>query len=247
MESTEELQQHVGHKRRAWGAHVFLSSFWRGKERGMKLRPLSILYVCLLSSLVHMSKRDWLVLVWLGGCWLSHYGTRNQSQYLLLMTRPCHRLPGPGCEKCWLLSPSACEQEVRYDRGPGGAHTGPTEVDRGTPKPPPSLGSPSNCPDSIILFLCFQFVFYLLLGLCHMACVISVPWLGIEPKSPVLEAQSLHHQATRKVPGSVIFEWSSLTVFFLSSLNSPFSPSYPLLWFGWRLREIPEIKKKIIK
>ena len=68
MESTEELQQHVGHKRRAWGAHVFLSSFWRVKERGMKLRPLSILYVCLLSSLVHMSKRDWLVLVWLGGC-----------------------------------------------------------------------------------------------------------------------------------------------------------------------------------
>ena len=57
-------------------------------------------------------------------------------------------------------------------------------------------------------FVCF-FVFGLFLfvfWLHHMARVIFVPRLGIEPKSAASEAQSLHHWATRKVPGSVIFE-----------------------------------------
>lgn len=36
----------------------------------------------------------------------------------------------------------------------------------------------------------------------HMACAILVPWPGIEPASPALEAQCLNHWTTREVPKS---------------------------------------------
>jgi hypothetical protein len=48
---------------------------------------------------------------------------------------------------------------------------------------------------SPLLFVCL-FVFWL----CHEACGILVPWSGIEPMTPVVEAGSLNHWTARKVP-----------------------------------------------
>ena len=41
----------------------------------------------------------------------------------------------------------------------------------------------------------------------HVACSILVPWPGIEPRPPVVEAQSLNHWATREVHH--ISSWNS--------------------------------------
>ena len=57
-----------------------------------------------------------------------------------------------------------------------------------------------------ILFFKLQFPFLFLKLIiitfwpCHMACGILLPWLGIEPKSPALEAQTLNHWTSGEVP-----------------------------------------------
>ena len=47
------------------------------------------------------------------------------------------------------------------------------------------------------LIYCIYFLFF---WLHHRACRIIVPWSGIEPRPPVLGAQSLNHWTTREVP-----------------------------------------------
>ena len=69
----------------------------------------------------------------------------------------------------------------------------------------------------------------------HMACGILVPWLGIEPAPPALEAWSLNHWTAREVP----------FFFFKKNQGHPL-PFYRLNW-SWgplpgtlqRLEEIP--------
>ena len=38
-----------------------------------------------------------------------------------------------------------------------------------------------------------------------MACGIPVPWSGVEPVLPAVEAQSLNHWTAREVPEGLIF------------------------------------------
>ena len=57
-----------------------------------------------------------------------------------------------------------------------------------------------------IYFIFYNF-FYLFIYLWprHAACGILVPWPGIKPVPPALEAQSLNHWTAREVPLSNIF------------------------------------------
>ena len=49
------------------------------------------------------------------------------------------------------------------------------------------------------LFCCFRF-FFVIFWLLSVACGILVPWTGIKPAPPALEAQSLNHWTARGVP-----------------------------------------------
>ena len=49
------------------------------------------------------------------------------------------------------------------------------------------------------IVLWFHFCFFFLTATCGMACGILVPWLGVEPTSLALEAQSLNHWTTQGV------------------------------------------------
>ena len=44
----------------------------------------------------------------------------------------------------------------------------------------------------------------------HEECRILVPWPGIEPLPPVLEAQSLNHWTTKEVPRTSILDYTQL-------------------------------------
>ena len=55
---------------------------------------------------------------------------------------------------------------------------------------------------------------------CHVACDILVPWPGIKPTSPALEAQCLNHWITREV----LWSWT-LKELFLISIH-PFEPMF---------------------
>ena len=60
------------------------------------------------------------------------------------------------------------------------------------------------------LFVClFNFIFWPY----HMACGILIPWPGMEPSPPALEAQSLNQWITREVPG---------LGFLIKSLETPY-------------------------
>ena len=52
------------------------------------------------------------------------------------------------------------------------------------------------------------FVFCFLFWLCRTACRFLVPWPGIEPMPPAVEARSLNHWTTRAVPR--IMFWSDI-------------------------------------
>ena len=54
---------------------------------------------------------------------------------------------------------------------------------------------------------------------CHLACGILVPWPGIKPTPPALEAQSLNHWTNREVP----------IIIFLKYALSLFAPSWTLI------------------
>ena len=77
---------------------------------------------------------------------------------------------------------------------------------------------------SFSLFLFFNF------WLCHMACGIVVSQSGIEPASPALEAQSLHHQTTVEDPACSFAFW-----------GFSYSRSTMVQNIEWK---IPEIKNK---
>lgn len=60
----------------------------------------------------------------------------------------------------------------------------------------------------LFLSLLLVFVFF---WPWHMACGILVPWPGIEPASPAVEAQTLNHWTTSKVPSFfILFDFSSI-------------------------------------
>ena len=56
----------------------------------------------------------------------------------------------------------------------------------------------ANCVSRILFYL---FIFWQY----QVACRILVPWPGIEPRLPTVEAQSLNHWTTREVPVTRIF------------------------------------------
>ena len=49
-----------------------------------------------------------------------------------------------------------------------------------------------------------EFCFFFFSWLCHMACRILVPQLGIEPKPPAVEAQRSNHWTNGEVPRDMI-------------------------------------------
>ena len=81
----------------------------------------------------------------------------------------------------------------------------------------------------------------------HMACGILVPWPGIEPASPAVEAQTLNHWTTSKVPSFfILFDFSSIyhTPSF-SGLSS--SVSVTVCWVStmcWASGVQSELKKR---
>ena len=74
-------------------------------------------------------------------------------------------------------------------------------------------------PSCLLVQFHHPLLFFLFLGgwrgLHLKACGMLVPWLGIKPAPPALEAQSLNHWTTREVPSSFAF----LTLFPLLSWN----------------------------
>ena len=57
-----------------------------------------------------------------------------------------------------------------------GEHTlGLRRLTEAFPSLPPASGPPPTALTKSFCFFVFSLFFYLLLGLCHMACVISVP------------------------------------------------------------------------
>ena len=50
-----------------------------------------------------------------------------------------------------------------------------------------------------------------------MACGVLVPWPGIEPMSPAMEAWSLNHLMAREVPVEIILKLKSLFVVLAAS------------------------------
>ena len=73
----------------------------------------------------------------------------------------------------------------------------------GSPFNPRSLNKPPGLVGVwVFVLICLIFNFWS----CFTACGISVPWPGIEPVPPAVEAQSLNHWTTREVPGTS--QWS---------------------------------------
>ena len=60
------------------------------------------------------------------------------------------------------------------------------------------------------IVLWFHFCFFFLTATCGMACRILVPWLGVEPTSLALEAQSLNHWTTQGVLIAFILQMRKL-------------------------------------
>ena len=85
-----------------------------------------------------------------------------------------------------------------------------------------------QCPWTLFIILLTYYSF-LIFWSHHMACRILVPWPGIEPMPPVLEAQSLNNWTTREVP----LYHSEGKVSFFSVLTSSYIPfnkmGYPKL------------------
>ena len=57
----------------------------------------------------------------------------------------------------------------------------------------------------------YHYYYYYYFWPCCVACGVFVPWPGIKPVSPALEAQSLNHWATREVP-VYHYIWSEFTM-----------------------------------
>ena len=72
------------------------------------------------------------------------------------------------------------------------------------------------------LFLFFWgglFVWFFFFWPCHVAFGILVPWPGVKPVPPAVEAQSLNHRATREVPlNGFNIQFSILFFHFLDSV-----------------------------
>ena len=89
---------------------------------------------------------------------------------------------------------------------------------------------------------CLSVCFYL----CCAACGILVPYPGIEPSAPSLEAQSPNHRTTREVPAHTVNHsllippllfntWNSIR--YTHALNKWWPPSDPKPWLPptqWR-------------
>ena len=58
-----------------------------------------------------------------------------------------------------------------------------------------------------------MFFFFLFFSLCRVACGILVPWPGIEPTPPTLEAWSLTHWNVREIPHKYSYLRYPLTSF----------------------------------
>ena len=63
----------------------------------------------------------------------------------------------------------------------------------------PKCTLPLGWPVNFVPIFQFYFIF-LFLWLHHVACRILVPWPGIEPEHPAVEAQSPNHWTTRELP-----------------------------------------------
>ena len=68
----------------------------------------------------------------------------------------------------------------------------------------------------IISGFCFVIVIFFFFWLCSMACQILVPWRGIKPVSPAVEAWSPNYWAARQLPVPVL---TSESLFKLSSVS----------------------------
>ena len=55
-----------------------------------------------------------------------------------------------------------------------------------------------------------RYLFYLFTWLHHVECWILVPWPGIEPLPPVLEAQNLNHWTTKEVLRTSVLDYTQL-------------------------------------
>ena len=64
---------------------------------------------------------------------------------------------------------------------------------------------------------CYMWIFFFFWLHC-MACGLLVPWSGMEPMSPAVEAQSLNHWTTRETPLFFFFpRWIALFFFLFKS------------------------------
>ena len=72
-------------------------------------------------------------------------------------------------------------------------------------------------------FSCSLATFYLFFFFwpCCVACIILIPWPGVEPMSPALESQNLNHWTIREVPATFYF-----CVFVLACLSVTNSEEY---------------------
>ena len=74
-------------------------------------------------------------------------------------------------------------------------------------------------------FSCSLATFYLFFFVwpCCVACIILIPWPGMEPMSPALESQSLNHWTIREAPATFSF-----CVFVLPCLSVANSEEYDI-------------------
>ena len=66
---------------------------------------------------------------------------------------------------------------------------------------------------NINIWLKYFLQFFFFFSLHHVACGISVPWPGIEPMTPPMEAWSCNHWSTREVPPILWVSFPFLDIF----------------------------------
>ena len=80
----------------------------------------------------------------------------------------------------------------------------------------------------------FLLLLLLFFGLCCAACRILVPWPGIEPSAPAMEAQSPNHRTTREFPiKKYLLSTYYITGWWSSALNPSLSDSVVDEFLRW--------------